>query len=178
MVCVIDNAVIQQSIINRLADPNRHDLRSLQNWLERPNIGNLAFIGKDRDIWGASDEPISPNIDLLVINSGGKTDLFFIWFAQKFIYWFYYIFWHRIKKPDDIESGIVLYKDTTLQKFTSHIIIIIASLLPILAIAVLYCIGAMNARLGLITLFMIVFTTCLLFFTNAIRIEIFISTLT
>lgn len=83
-----------------------------------------------------------------------------------------------MKKPDDIESGIVSYEDTTLQKFISHITTIIASSLPILAITVLYYIGAMNARLGLIALFTIVFTTCLSFFTNTTRVEIFISTST
>jgi hypothetical protein len=175
---VIDDAVIQQSIISCLADPNRHDLRSLQDWLERPNMGNLALIGKDRDIWGASNEPISPNMDLLALNSGGENDPFSIWFTQKFISWFHYILWHRMKKPDDTESGIVSYEDTTVQKCISHITIIIASSLPILAIAVLYCVGAMNARLGLMALFTVVFTTCLSFFTNATRVEIFISTST
>jgi hypothetical protein len=178
MVCVIDDAVIQQSIISRLANPTRPDLRSLQNWLERPNMGNLALIGKDRGIWGASDEPISPNMDLLAINSAGENDPFSLWFTQKFIRWFHYIFWHRMKKPDDAESGIISYEDKIVQKCTSHVTTIISSLLPILAIVVLYCVGAMNVRLGLIALFTVVFTTCLSFFTNATRAEIFISTST
>ncbi|KAE8450289.1 hypothetical protein EG329_006717 [Mollisiaceae sp. DMI_Dod_QoI] len=128
-----NDAVIQQSIISRLGDPTRHGLRSLQNWLERPNMGNFALIGKDRDVWGASDEPISPNMDLLAIQSGGENDPFSLWFTRKFIRWIHHILWHRIKKPDDVESGIVSYEDTTLQKCTSHITTIIASLLPILA---------------------------------------------
>jgi hypothetical protein len=175
--CAIDDALIQQSIISRLSDPNPHNLRSLQNWLERPNMGNLALIGKDRDTWGASDEPLSHNMDLLAIKSGGENDAFSTWFNRKFIHWFHHILWHRIKKADT-ESGIFSYEDKTLQKYTSHITTIIASSLPILAIVVLYYVDAMNARLGLMALFTVVFAAGLSFFTNATRGEIFIATST
>ncbi|KAE9365191.1 hypothetical protein N431DRAFT_496331 [Stipitochalara longipes BDJ] len=170
-----NDAVIQQSIVSRLPDPARRDLRSLQDWLERPNMGNLALIGKDRDTWGASDEPISPNMGLLAIHSGGENDAFSSWFAQRFIRWVHHILWHRMKKPDDVESGIVSYEDKVLQKFTLHITTIIASLLPIVAIIALYLIGPMNERLGLMALFTVVFTACLSVFTNAKRGEIFIA---
>jgi len=170
-----NDALIQQSIISRLADPNPHNLRSLQNWLERPNMGNFALIGKDRDTWGASDEPLSHNMDLLAIKSDVANDAFSTWFSQKFIHWFHHMLWHRIKKADNAESGIVSYEDKSLQNFTSRITTIIASLLPILAIVVLYCVDTMNARLGLTALFTVVFAACLSFFTNSTRGDIFIA---
>lgn len=83
-----------------------------------------------------------------------------------------------MKTPDDVESGIVSYKDNVLQKVTLHITTIIASLLPVLAIVALYLVGPMNERLGLMALFTVVFTACLSFFTNATRAEIFIATST
>jgi hypothetical protein len=141
-------------------------------------MGNLALIGKDRDTWGASDEPLSHNMDLLAIKSGGENDAFSTWSSQKFMYWFHHILWHRMKKADDAESGIFSYEDKTLQKYTSHITTIIASSLPILAIVVLYYVDAMNARLGLMALFTVVFAACLSIFTNATRGESFIATST
>ncbi|KAH8651868.1 hypothetical protein BGZ60DRAFT_569053 [Tricladium varicosporioides] len=173
-----NDIVIQQSIISHLEDPNRHSLRSLQDWLERLNMGNLALIGKDRDTWGASDEPLSHNMDLLAIRSDGGTDTFSKWFSQKFIHWFHHIFWHRMKKADDVESGISSYDHKNLQKLTSHITTIVASSLPILAIVVLYYVSAMNARLGLMALFTVVFAASLSFFTNTTRGGIFIATST
>ncbi|KUJ20684.1 uncharacterized protein LY89DRAFT_579036 [Mollisia scopiformis] len=173
-----NDVLIQQSIISRLADPNTLNLRSLQNWLERPDMGNLALIGKDRDTWGASDEPLSHNMDLLATKSGGDSDAFSTWVSQKLVYWLHNIFWHRLKRVDDAESGICSYEDKTLQKYTSNITTIVASSLPILAIVVLNCVVAINARLGLMALFTVVFAACLSFFTNATRGEIFIATST
>jgi hypothetical protein len=141
-------------------------------------MGNLALIGKDRSTWGSVNEPLNHNMDLLAIKSDERHDAFSMWFSQKFIHWFHHLLWHRIKKPNDIESGIVLYEDRTLQKYPAHIATVIASLLPILAIVVLYCVAAMNARLGLVAVFTVVSAACLSFFTNATRGEIFIATST
>jgi type IV secretory pathway VirB2 component (pilin) len=141
-------------------------------------MGNFALVGKDRDTWGTSEEPLSRHMDLLTIKSNIENDVFSTWFSRKFIHWFHHILWHRIKKADDAESGIVSYEDKTLQKYTSHITTIIASSLPILAIVVLYCVEAMNARLGLTTLFTVVFAVCLSFFTNGTKGDTFIATST
>ncbi|KAG4439977.1 hypothetical protein IFR05_004551 [Cadophora sp. M221] len=172
-----NDAIIQQSVMGHLADPNPHHLRSLQQWLERPGMGNLALIGKDRDVWGTSEEPISSDIDLLTVCQSGNGDSFSAWFTESFIHLIHKL-GHRLKKVDDPESGIASYKENVLHKYTSHITTITASLLPILAIVVLYRIDSMNARLGLIALFTFTFTTALSFLTGATRGEIFIATST
>ncbi|KAH7420117.1 hypothetical protein BKA64DRAFT_738182 [Cadophora sp. MPI-SDFR-AT-0126] len=173
-----NDAIIQQSIMSHLADPSRHDLRSLQEWLERPGMGNLALIGKDRAIWGDADTPIDPHHDLLTASSSGDRDSFSTWFMERFVLWIHRLFWHRVKKVGDPESGIASYKEGTLRRCTSHITTITASLLPILAIVVLYCVDSMKGRLGLIALFTFTFTAALSVFTGAKRGEIFIATST
>jgi hypothetical protein len=50
-----------------------------------------------------------------------------------------------------------LYEDKTLRKYTLHIITAIAFSLPIPAIVALYYVIAMNARLGPMALFTVVF---------------------
>lgn len=141
-------------------------------------MGNLALLGKDRDTWGACDEPISHNMDLLSIKPGGENDVVSTWLSQTFIRWFHHILWHRVKKADNTESGIFSYEEKQLQKYTSHITTTIASSLPILAIVVLYHVDTMKARLGLMALFKVVFAACLSIFTNATKGEIFIATAT
>ena len=68
----------------------------VQRYVEAWNMGNLALIGKDRDTWGASDERLSHNMDLLAIKSGGEDDAFSTWFGRKFIHWFHHILGHRM----------------------------------------------------------------------------------
>ena len=85
-----DNAVIQQSTMSRLADPDPHHLRFLQSWMGRTDMGNYDLIGKDKDTWGSADEPINPYSDLLAITSDvkGKDDAFSTWVSQKLDHWF------------------------------------------------------------------------------------------
>ena len=147
--------------MSQLADPSSHDLRSLQQWLERPSMGNLALIGKDRATWGNIDLPIDPHHDLLAVSLSGNRDSFTTWFMEQLVLWLHRLFWHR-----------------TLHRYTSHITTIVASLLPILAIVVLYCVNSMKIRLGLIALFTFTFAAALSFFTGAKRGEIFIATST
>jgi hypothetical protein len=174
----LDDAVIQQSVLSRLADPTLHDLRSLQSWLERPNMGNLSLLGKDRDTWGSSDEPLKPNADLFSFQSNPDRDPFSKWWTQVFIRWFHHKLWHRIKKSDDLESGIVSYEARTIQRHTAYTTTVVASLLPMLTIIVLYHVNSMNTRMGLIALFIILFTISLSLFTNSTRSEVFIATAT
>jgi hypothetical protein len=170
---VADDAVIQQSIMHQLSQPYKHDLRMLQDWLDRPTMGNLALIGADRDTWGGIDKPIDPNSDLLTPKLRQESDAFSRWLAEKFVTWVYHIFWYRVKKPQDLEAGITSYRDNITQRYASYITTTVASLLPILAIIILHCVDPMNTRLGLIALFTIAFTISLTIFTNAKRGEIF-----
>jgi hypothetical protein len=177
-ICVVDDFVIQQSLMQKLSNPSHHDLRSLQDWIERPTMGNLALIGEDKDTWGALGQPLHPNPDLATVTSRLEDDPFSKWFSKRFITWFHHVLGHRVKKPLDPETGIVSYQDETVERYTSHITTIVASLMPILATVVLHCADSMNTRLGLIAVFAFVFTVCLMFFSNISRGEIFIATST
>ncbi|KUJ21246.1 uncharacterized protein LY89DRAFT_561961, partial [Mollisia scopiformis] len=155
-----DEAVLQQSAISRLANPEKHDLRALQDWLEREAFGNLALIGADRETWGRTDQPFDSH-DLFTLNSGGCEDKFSRWFSRKFIAWFHYTFRHRRSKSGgDLESGINYYSSNVAAKYTSFVTNVVASLLPILATVVLYFASSMKLRLGLTVLFTLMFTSC------------------
>ncbi|PMD64632.1 uncharacterized protein K444DRAFT_625298 [Hyaloscypha bicolor E] len=174
----LDDTIVQQSVINRLAKPDNHDLRELQDWLERQAYGNLALIGADSETWGRLHQPINSHADLLTLNSIGCEDSFSRWFSRKFIAWFCHTFRHRPLNSGDLESGIVSYSSRTIERYTSFVTTIVASLLPILSTVVLFCVPSMKLRLGIIVLFTLIFAACISSFTSTKRGEIFIATST
>lgn len=46
-----DEAISQHRMMNSLPPPGKHDLQFLQDWLERPSMGNCSFIGADCDLY-------------------------------------------------------------------------------------------------------------------------------
>jgi hypothetical protein len=110
-------------------------------------LGNLALIGEDQNVWGSSSEPHSHASDLIVIKEH-PMDYFSKWVVEKFIIWFHYRFWHQVKKPIDVESGVVVYEDDNFLRYTSHTTTIIASLLPVISTIVLYRVQNVGIRLS------------------------------
>jgi len=162
----------------KLKDPSKYDLLSIREWLETPNMGSLSLLGLDRTTWGEGNF-IDPGHDLMSLNSGLIEDRFSRWLDERFLSWFHRIFWHRVTNCNaDPESGIISYDTDIVNRTAARVTTIVASSLPILAISILYCVTSMNVRLGLVATFSIVFTTCLTFFTNIKRGEIFLATST
>jgi len=173
-----DDALIQQAATTRLSQPSRHDLRSLQDWLERPKMGNFALIGSDRHVWNSDDGPSNGSPDLVVLRPHEQEDHFSEWVVESFLTWFHYFIWHRVKQPYDPESGLVSYEQSHLLRCTSFITTVIATLLPILSIVVLYYVQSMEARLGIIAAFTVIISLCLRGLTTAKMSDIFIATAT
>jgi ABC-type multidrug transport system fused ATPase/permease subunit len=174
----LDDTIVQQSVIHRFAKPDSQDLRELQDWLERQAFGNLALIGADSETWGRLHQPINSHADLLTLNSTGCEDIFSRWFSRTFIFWFHHTFRHRPRNSGDLESGIMSYSSRTIERYTSFVTTIVASLLPISSTAVLFCVPSMKLRLGLIVFFTLIFAVCVSSFTSAKRGEIFVATST
>jgi hypothetical protein len=161
-----------------LPQPSRHDFRSLQEWLERPKMGNFTLIGADRHVWASDDGQNTGSPDLIVLRPREQEDHFSEWVAESFLTWFHHLLWHRVKEPCDPESGLVSYEESHLLRCTSFITTVMASLLPIVSIVVLYYVQSMKVRLGIVAGFTLVVSLCLRCFTTAKRSDIFIATAT
>jgi hypothetical protein len=68
-----------------LSQPSLHDRRSLQDWLERPKMGNFALIRFDRHVWDSDDGPNSISPDLIVLRPREQEDRFSQWVAESFM---------------------------------------------------------------------------------------------
>lgn len=133
----------------------------------------MALLGKDRHTWAISDEPISHEEDLISFRPHLDQDQFTTWVTERLVLWFHRLLWHKVKRPSDVESGIVTYDEKCLLRYASVTTTLLASLLPVTATTVLYYVQDMRAKLGLIAGFTLVFALCLTTFTSAKKGQIF-----
>ncbi|OAL40535.1 hypothetical protein AYO20_00271 [Fonsecaea nubica] len=68
------------------------------------------------------------------------------------------------------------YSDTAITQAANLLGTVLASLLPVVAIIVLYLIEGMGIRLGLVAIFSALFSTCLWFLNDGKLIEVFSAT--
>lgn len=157
-------------------------------------MGNVYLVGRDRHVW-------SEGVDLVALKSRTRTYPFAGWLMNAMPS-FHSLFGRHFKvsfatsarasvirvadmllqKKDDSAADIapntVYYSDKKTLRTAAFIGTIVASLLPVLAIAVLYSVKGMPARLGLVAAFTAIFSTCLWFMTDGKLIEVFAATST
>lgn len=171
----VDKALIQQSRILQLPEPEKWDLSDLQTFLENPSMllnGAVALVEEDAQTWGSSIAHKSHSPDLVALRPRPKEDPVSSWVAKHAIFCLERCGWGRIKKPSRIH-GVRGYKDTTIFKITYWITSIIASLVPIVSIIALYDIHSTTTRLVVIGVFNMFMSICVSGLTDAKRSEIF-----
>jgi hypothetical protein len=168
---------MQQIAMASLPQPSHYDLDFLQHWLERPGMGNLALIGADRNVWGTTEKPSDHASDLIVLKSRQSQDKFSEWVTNRIV-WFHQCIGYRFKKSSDLESGVVSYKEDYFLRAASFICIVIASILPVISIVALSYVQGLGLRLGMITVFTLLFSFCLKAFTTARGVDCFVASST
>lgn len=93
-----------------------------------------------------------------------------------FIDLYHRLFGNRIGKPTDLEFNLIEYDDRIVVHVADITGTMISSLLPIMAVVVLYIVKDMKKRLGLVAVFTMLFSGALLVTTKARRVEIFSAT--
>lgn len=78
--------------------------------------------------------------------------------------------------PADVEGSIYVYDEKIVIRTADMVGTAVSSLLPVLAVVVLYCIREMLTRLGMVALFTVLFSLALMATTKAKRVEIFAAT--
>lgn len=72
--------------------------------------------------------------------------------------------------------NIAEYSDSGIVKVANLVGIVLASVLPVMAIIVLYLVKGMGIRLGLVGVFSAIFSTCLWFLNDGSLVEVFSAT--
>lgn len=178
MTCDSDNLVLQQVQLAILPDPSRHDLEHLRGSLRRTIDTNhqSALAGPDRLVWGDPYATVGRLPDLFVLRPRPTEDPFTMWMAEQVLRWLYQQLWCRVVRLRGKEATEISFEDATLLRATSLIATVVASVVPVGSIVVLYHVGDLKVRLGLIATFTFMFALCLVGFTTAKRTDIFAAT--
>lgn len=155
-----------------LSKPRNRNLKNLQDWMERPTMGNVYLIGLDRHLWSQGDDMIA------LENCEQEINNFSEWLLDR-LRGFHYQCGRRFKKPKgtaDFNLNTVHYSDSKIAKVAGFFGTVLSCLLPVLAIVILYMVNGMSKRLGLVGLFTAIFSACLWFMTDGRLVEIFSGT--
>lgn len=135
--------------------PHTRDLRELQGWLNRPEYGGSFLRGTVEGVWDAekgSDDFVT--FDAMQTSKNG----FMAQFALVLLYLQRCIS-HRKKPTDHVYS----LADSSQQWMANGIMTVISSVFPVVPIVILFFVGRLLIRLGLILVFTAVFSAVLVF---------------
>ena len=164
-----DEALYQQSRINKLPKANHHDLDVLREWYKDPDFGGMILPLPESKAWDEDN-------DLIALSKRTTdTDIFTNWVTDTLVPKFHKRIGHRFKKADET-TMLVEYTDSKLNDAAQVVSMVISSLFAPASIFALYYVHPTPIRLGLIMVFSAVFTACLAIFTSAKRVEIFAAT--
>ncbi|KAH0834597.1 hypothetical protein FOPE_03745 [Fonsecaea pedrosoi] len=167
-----NEAVIQYHQMSEMPKPSTNDLAGLQEWLRRPSLGAVYLTGRDREVW-------SQGTDLVAIADRPRSNRLRSWIADYLVPALHRIGRHlRTIRGGNSEFGtnFAEYSDTAITQAANLLGTVLASLLPVVAIIVLYLIEGMGIRLGLVAVFSALFSTCLWFLNDGRLIEVFSAT--
>ncbi|MCJ1403440.1 hypothetical protein MMC11_006663 [Xylographa trunciseda] len=169
------NAALFQTLELRTAKlPTSREIGFLRNWLLRPSMGNDFLNDVEHSIWEVSNTP-----DLVTLFSRELEKDVLTTFLERGLLNLYHRIWgHRQKQSDSPDPGTEFrsYDERRVMTMSNSVGAILSSLLPTVAILVLYFVNTTLIRIGLIILFTAIFSLALALFTEAKKVEIFSAT--
>ncbi|KAK8122226.1 hypothetical protein PG984_010896 [Apiospora sp. TS-2023a] len=159
-----NKAVVEYCTLSQLPTPLRQDVKKFDDWLKRPTLGSVYLRGRDQGVWARGE-------DLMCLQRSPHGHRFSGFIAR-----------HTLRNRGTQNSttppasssppsgsysanadanGIYSYDDSHIVAIANLIGTIVASVLPVLSIAILYTVRSMAARLGFVALFSALFSTCL-----------------
>lgn len=156
-----------------MKSPKDFDMSFIRKYIASKDEGlAFALAGLDSEVWGSVKSPESCAKDLVTLRPRHDEDGFSKWVTGKGISKFFGLGGARFRKKSPVH-GFVSYEESDLLRITYNITTVLASALPIAAIAVLVYVQSMKAKLGIIAVFNIVLSLCLTVLTTAKRTEVF-----
>jgi hypothetical protein len=164
-----DECLFHQRQLATFDQPETGNLEYMKGWLSDPRLGNCALGGLDRNVWKDGKDLLVVKPDVIAADSFSRL-------LRNPLIALCRILPSGCCGPADIENNIRVYDEKIVIRAADMIGTAISSSLPVLAVAVLYCIQSMLTRLGIVALFTVLFSLALMATTKAKRIEIFAAT--
>ncbi|KAK8097449.1 hypothetical protein PG984_016588 [Apiospora sp. TS-2023a] len=164
------------SQIERLREPDKQQLKELQEWLGDSRGGNNFPLELELTTWLDKDRSqyVCPG------PARAEPD-FFTTLLSRHVVRLYHHLWGRrgpSKHIIDDESGLRCYDDSIINRVAAVATVIVASTLPVLTIYILNVLPTKELRIGVTAILTAVFAGMLAAFSSAKRAEIFAATAT
>lgn len=169
---ISEEALLRQAQVNRLDQANEHDLSTLRSWLTLCNGDGIFPVGIEGRPWRNDVAEIE---DLVALSSRNH-DQCTQWIAETMMPWLYDRGFRPVKefvKGTDEEAGLVRWCDRPYRILSRVLSVLTSTLIPSLAIIVLYFIHDPLARIFAATMFSALFSLTLALLTKARAPEIF-----
>ncbi|KAL9081586.1 MAG: hypothetical protein Q9159_007234 [Coniocarpon cinnabarinum] len=153
------------------ASATSRDLHNLKDWLRSPTEGNQFLTDREADIYQNSNQE-----DLITLAPPDKQQDPFTSFIEGRLLDAYHLIWGHRRGIGISNTTFRDYGKARLERLSRSISAVVASLLPTLAILILYFIQRMLVRIGLVIVFTSMFSLALAFFTAGSTAEIFAAT--
>jgi FtsH-binding integral membrane protein len=114
--------------------------------------------------------------DLLALRRRAESDSFSKWVSERLLPWYHLVFGRYIHKKNPHRDNEVSYNDSLILKAASMSATMLAALLIVAPVVVLDEINSMRVRLGLMSVFTVVFSLCVARLTGAKRTDVFAAT--
>ncbi|KAL9601210.1 MAG: hypothetical protein Q9179_002939 [Wetmoreana sp. 5 TL-2023] len=166
-----NKALVLFSRVQGLPSPCGRDLKTLQEWLDRPEGGDFFLQGREADTW--NDE----NDILTLSRHEAERDTVTGFFNDLVIPWYHRLStrWNKGAETRDA-NGVWHYHYNSMIAAVNTISTCLSSLLPSTSIFILYFLQSPVARLTAITVFTTIFSSTLFMITKARRIDVFAAT--
>ncbi|KAK7914545.1 hypothetical protein PG985_012248 [Apiospora marii] len=191
-----NEAVMEYCTLSQLPRPPPRDVQKFEEWLTRPRLGAVYLRGRDRNVWARGE-------DLMWLQRSPHGHRFSGFIARYIIPLYYSIYEKFTVGPRPFKNlrnrgsqanttplasssapsgsssvnpdanGIYSYDDSRIVATANLIGTIVASVLPVLSIAILYTIRSMAVRLGFVALFSALFSTCLWYMNDGNLVGVF-----
>ncbi|KAL1626905.1 hypothetical protein SLS54_002443 [Diplodia seriata] len=165
-----NSAFLRQAEINRLSRPRDYNLELLRDWLGRADGGGNFLKGVEELPWHPKET------DDLVALSGTDDPPFMRWTAEKLVPFMFHSGLQSKEPITGLNAGLVEWKDKRYETAARILCILLSTIIPSLAIVVLYFIRSMLIRIIASIGFSAAFSVAVALLTSARPAEIFAAT--
>lgn len=157
----------------KLDKANKHDLRMLLYWLEHRDGGDGFLYGIEERTWDETEL-----YDLIAITSRASNDGFMRWLEEKLLPRLPSMILNLWREPirGSESTGLSRCNLTLLHILERTLNVVLAALVPSIAVLVLYFIKRLDYRLCAVAAFSTLFAVVLALFTKSRPVEIFTAT--
>ncbi|KAK0650447.1 hypothetical protein QBC41DRAFT_238785 [Cercophora samala] len=168
------DAVLRHRQMLALGPAIPRQVEALNDWMERPDRGNVYLLGADRNIW--RDPTVLEDLTSLAVPSEEQT--FTNAFTIRLVHLYNQLIGRHVHKPDKREflPNTIRYTDEGIFRVLKVLCTIVASLLPIIGIYVLWRIQTMEERIGAVAGLTALFSFSLSLLTSAHVKDVFAAT--